>query len=443
MPQDWRRASVHPVYKGGNLKQPENYRLISLTCICCKLMERILTCSITAYLEESNQFSRFQFGFRNHLSCESQLIMLCQDTFSALDHKHSVDLAFIDFSKAFDKVSHYHLIRKLETYNLDKKVIEWIKAFLLNRTQSVVVDNCHSDEIQVTSGVPQGSVLGPILFLLYINDLPDRINCSIRMYTDDVLYTDVSDMDSTHKLQANLDALLKWCIDWKMTVNVNKCAVMRMSRNKCAIVPKYFFNNSVIPVVEEFKYLGVFISNTCSWQRHIQYVTSRGNQMLRFVKRNFEGCPREVKEIVYTSLVTPLIEYASCVWDPNAEGMKRNLEMIQRRAARFTLNDHSRESNVTDMLSAIGWDTLEARRKVSRLCFLFKLYHDDSRHDTENIILRPDYIGRNDHPKKIRRIQSRLLLYHNSFFPKTIREWNQLDINLAAIETLSYFKAIL
>ena len=123
--------------------------------------------------------------------------------------------------------------------------------------------------------------------------------------------------------------------------------------------------------------------------------------------------------------------------------MKRNLEMIQRRAARFTLNDYSRESSVTDMLSTIGWDTLEARRKVSRLCFLFKLYHDDSRHDTDNIIIRPDYIGRNDHPKKIRRIQSRLLSYHNSSFPKTIREWNQLDINLAAIETLSDFKAML
>ena len=135
------------------------------------------------------------------------------------------------------------------------------------------------------------------------------------------------------------------------------------------------------------------------------------------------------------------MEYASSVWDPSAEGMKHDIEMVQRRAVRFALNNYRRESSVSDMLSTIGWDTLEHRRKVARLCHMFKFY-DSSRPDIENIILRPNYIGRNDHPKKIRRIQSRLLPYHNSFFPKTIREWNQLSVDLVTKETVNDFKAM-
>ena len=133
-------------------------------------------------------------------------------------------------------------------------------------TEGIIMENCYSDEIKVTSGVPQGSVLGPILFLLYINDLPDKMNCHVRMYADDVvLYTDVtSNSESNLTLQDNLNELSRWCKDWKMLVNVNKCAIMRMTRNKCSVKPAYYLNNLEIPVVEEFKYLGVYISNTCS-----------------------------------------------------------------------------------------------------------------------------------------------------------------------------------
>ena len=376
IPHDWQQALVHPVLKGGNPKRPENYRPISLTCICCKLMERILTSSIVTYLEDTDLFSQNQHGFRKHLSCETQLIMLFQDILASVDGRNGVDLAFIDFSKAFDKVPHKHLMNKLEAYNLDKGVLRWIRGFLSNRTQKVIMDNSYSDEVAVTSGVPQGSVLGPILFLLYVNDLPDKMRCKIRMYADDVvLYTDVKSNEEFHlKLQADLNELSRWCSVWKMSINVTKCAIMRISKSKSAVVPRYWLNDLEVPVVQHFKYLGVNISSNCSWQQHIRHVVSKGNQMLRFIKRNFKGCPQAVKETVYTSLIRPLLEYASCVWDPSGEGLKHELEMVQRRAARFVLDDYDRNSSVNDMLSKIGWNTLENRRKSSRMYYMFNMY---------------------------------------------------------------------
>ena len=445
IPHDWRQALVHPVLKGGNPKRPENYRPISLTCICCKLMERILVSSIVTYLEDTNLFSQNQHGFRKHLSCESQLTMLFQDILASVDQRNGVDLAFIDFTKAFDKVPHKHLMNKLEAYNLDKRVLGWIKGFLSNRTQKVIMDNSCSDEVAVTSGVPQGSVLGPILFLLYVNDLPDKMKCKVRMYADDVvLYTDVKSNEKFHfTLQADLDELSRWCKDWKMSINIKKCAIMRMSNCKSAVVPRYCLDDSEVKVVQDFKYLGVHISSQCSWQQHIRHAVSKGNQMLRFIKRNFKGCPQPVKETVYTSLVRPLLEYACCVWDPSGEGLKHELEMVQRRAARFVLDDYDRKKSVTDMLSKIGWDTLQNRRQLSRFCFMFKMYHGYCKLDVSDIILEPCYVGRNDHRKKIRRLQSRVLQYHNSFFPRTIREWNKLPAEILETESAQEFKRML
>ena len=445
VPQDWSQAVVHPVFKGGNPKQPENYRPISLTCICCKMMERILVSNILTHLENNDLLSPCQHGFRRHLSCESQLIMLCQETMSSIDQRNSVDLAFIDFSKAFDKVPHSHLIYKLGIYNLDTKVKEWIASFLSKRTQRVIIENRYSDEIAVTSGVPQGSVLGPVLFLLYINDLPDKISCNVKLYADDVvLYADVmSNTGANALLQTSLDELSRWCNEWEMLVNVKKCAIMRMSRQKCAVIPRYYINESELSIVKDFKYLGVHISDTCSWQKHIQSITSRGNQMLRFIKRNFKGCPQAVKEIVYMSMVRPLLEYASCVWDPCGEGLKHDIEMVQRRAARFVLNDYDRTSSVNDMICKIGWDTLEIRRREARLCFMFKVYHGTSKLEVSSIVLEPSYVGRNDHQKKIRRLPSRLLPYHNSFFPKTIRDWNGLPEFMLNTGCVEEFKKLL
>lgn len=205
-------------------------------------------------------------------------------------------------------------------------------------------------------------------------------------------------------------------------------------------------NNSEINVVQEFKYLGVNISSKCGWQKHVECVAGKGNQILRFIKRNFRDCPQAVKETLFISLVRPILEYAGCVWDPCGEGLKKDIEMVQRRAARFVLNDYERYSSVDEMLANIGWKTLEMRRRESRLCLLFKMYNGELPQlsaELNEIICQPNYVGRHDHQKKIRMVQSRLLPYHHSFFPRTIRDWNKLPQSVVDANGTTNFKELL
>ena len=235
MPGDWRHAAVSPVYKAGknNRAKAINYRPISLTCLCCKIMEHIVCSNLMSHLDENGILTDFQHGFRRKRSCDSQLLVAVDDLAKALDRGQQVDAILLDFSKAFDKVSHFLLRCKLEHYGIRGKNLAWIEDFLRDRTQVVVLKGKTSDPVPVTSGVPQGSVLGPALFLVYINDLPECVKSTPRLFADDcILYRVINSKKDSELLQLDLRALEQWESNWQMEFAPEKCKLLRICRKR-------------------------------------------------------------------------------------------------------------------------------------------------------------------------------------------------------------------
>ena len=213
--------------------EPANYRPIFLTCILCKTMEHIIASNLTKHFDRHNILYDLKHGFRERRSCETQLIQLVEDLARNLISGAQTDLILLDFSKAFDKVSHLKLLYKLKMHGICGNTLQWIQSFLIGRTQTVILEGQNSDELTVTSGVPQGSVLGPILFLLYINDLPENVQSQVRLFADDTaIYLAVGKQNNPQQLQDDLDQLQKWEELWDMEFNPGKCVVMHIAGSK-------------------------------------------------------------------------------------------------------------------------------------------------------------------------------------------------------------------
>ena len=233
-------ADVSPIYKKGDRHKPENYRSISLTSIVCKMLEHIVHSQIMHHLDVHNLLTDSQFGFRRKRSCESQLLITVNDLAVGLRDREQVDAVLLDFSKAFDRVPHERLLRKLDHIGVRGVLLDWIRDFLSRRTQRVVLEGEGSYTSNVTSGVPQGTVLGPLLFLVFINDMPNVVSSNIRLFADDALvYRSIHTHEDVVALQADLDNLQTWERKWQMSFNPDKCELIRISNKRKVISSSY------------------------------------------------------------------------------------------------------------------------------------------------------------------------------------------------------------
>ena len=245
VPDYWKRANVCPTYEKGEKYQASNYRLVSLTYVVSKVMEHILTSQLMTYAEHHNIFHSNQHGFRANHGCELQLIELVADVTNALDQGDEIEACVLDFSKAFDKVNHQKLLYKLANCGVNFKLVSWIEDFLTGRTQKVVVEGEESESAPVISGIPQGSVIGPTMFLFYINDLPDNLQSIVRLFADDTI---VCSTTKNHQLlQDDLDQLQLWENEWDMEFHPQKCQHLAFSRKAHPNTDKLKLHQTAIP----------------------------------------------------------------------------------------------------------------------------------------------------------------------------------------------------
>lgn len=294
----------------------------------------------------------------------------------------------------------------------------------------------------MSSGVPQGTVLGPVLFLLYINDLPKGISSEVRLFADDtVLFRQICCPDDHHRLQHDLHQLEQWAAKWQMRFAPTKCFVLSVTLRTNSSHFSYRLSDTGLEEVKYYKYLGVYITSSLSWSLQCEEVKRKANKILCVLQRNLSSCDRAIKSRAYASLVRPIAEYASVAWSPHTAKDVSAIESIQRRAARFVFNDYSRYSSVSAMLADLNWQSLEERRIINDLTMFYKINFNFVNISFPAEIKLGFQGTRRSHDYKFMPLSSSVNAYKYSFFPRTIPVWNGLPFSVIHASTVNHFKA--
>ena len=449
LPQAWKQAFIVPVFKKGDRGRVENYRPISLTSVTSKLLEHIVHSNIMDHFEEHSSLNEFQHGFRQKRSCETQLLTTVRDFSLCLNRKEQTDAVLLDFSKAFDKVDHEKLLHKLSSLGIGGPLLQWIRSFLSHREQSVLVDGATSSPAPVLSGVPQGTVLGPLLFLTYINDINKNLSegTRIRLFADDsLLYRTIHTKEDSLTLQKDLNTLQTWEKENLMEFHPGKCQVLRITNKDFPILADYNIHNVPLSHVDSAKYLGVTIDSNLNWKANCNSVCSKANSTLAFLQRNLQGCPESVKAKCFNTFVRPTLEYGCSVWDPHLKNQIESLEKVQKRAARFVTGNYTlEEGNTKKNMNSLEWPPLSERRARTRLTTFYKARSRSIEIPLVDLINADTHISTRYNKGKYNYVRpnSEVDSHFYSFFPYTIKLWNDLPQETKACETVADFKVSL
>ena len=445
MPILWKSANITPVHKGNNRDSVENYRSISLLPISAKCLERIVHNAI--YSHVSPYLSEWQHGFVKGRSCETQLVLTHHHWAKALDEGRQVDVAFLDFSKAFDRVSHPVLLQKLCGFGISGSILQWCESYLSQRQQRVVLEGVSSSWSGVSSGVPQGSLLGPLFFVIFISDLPEVVlpgNC-IALYADDCKSSRIINSASDQSMfQEDLDNLHRWSLRNVIDFNVRKCKIMRITKKKQPFISNYLLDNSVLEEVNEFRDLGITTDQHLCWNLHIDKVVAKANRMLGLIKRSCRDFnDRKTLRTLYCALVRSNLEYCSVIWSPYTKRGIEKIEKIQNRATKFILRS---DDCYADRLKELNLLSLEKRRLLADLTFLYKALHGIIDIDVEPYV---DFYKESDHYSfrhndklTLRMRYARTNVFKYSFFNRVVKTWNSLPLSIREATSVNTFKAL-
>ena len=437
-------CACYAYFQKGESELAANYRPISLLSCVGKILERIVYKYIYNHLSKYKLLYSLQSGFLPHHSTTHQLIELYHNVLMAMENNEYTALVFCDFSKAFDRVWHRGLLFKLEKYGLTGNVLLWLKDYLSNRKQCVVVKNEKSSEVSIAAGVPQGSVLGPLLFLVYINDITDNLLSVTRLFADDTAlsFSSKNLRETENHINYDLEQLSVWSKNWLMNFNPQKTETMIITNHELSFIPQFLFDNCSIPLVNQHKHLGVTISNDGKWNSHVNETISRVTKYISTLRKLKYVLSRKNLEKLYLVYVRPILEYACEVWDNCNITDVNKIENLQYEAGRIItgLPIFTKKSLIYEELN---WLSLEKRRQNRKLFLFYNIVHDNAPNYLKSLLppIVSDFSNYNLRNRE--NFQSpayRLRLTDSSFIPSASNNWNNLPSNIKDSDTLASFK---
>ena len=446
VPLAWKTATVIPIYKGkGSLLDVKNYRPISLTNVYCNALEKLIRDRILLHLDSENLLSPAQSGFRFAHSTLTQLTHAQSFINNNINNLLCVDGVYTDLSKAFDTISHVKLLSKLHAYGIQGSLLDWIKSFHANRSQSVSINSALSSSKPCISGAPQGCILSPLFFLIFINDLPDCIShSSIYLYADDAkLLKSISNPLDCLLLQEDLNAVASWCSSWQLSLNISKCLYIRFGlANKPPF--NYSLSGTVLSQVHNVSDLGVLFDSKLNFSAHCHKTAAEGFSRATLLLKCFYSNDRTLQCKLFSTFVRPLLEYNSPIWSPHFSKDILALEKVQKY---FTKNLKGlKNKSYKERLAILNIPSLECRRAYNDLVYLYKIIHGlcDSR--LSSLFLHSDLSSHSTlrrHCFQLSLPKPRTDLIKYSFCYRSTKLWNSLPTHIANSPSISHFKPLI
>nr|CAD2192477.1 unnamed protein product [Meloidogyne enterolobii] len=334
LPNIWKESVIIPLFKKGNKELVSNYRPISITCSLCRVMERFIFNGILEFLLENNIISPHQFGFLPRRSTTTQLITTLEDWFDGIFSNKNIDCIYLDLRKAFDSIPHDLLLYKLHKIGVRGKIYNWIKEFLTNRKYRVKINDSFSSYYSAPLGVPQGSVLGPLLFLIYINDLPDIIpkGISVKLFADDIkIYLIHDSISQCNILSDTISNIELWCGQWGISISSDKSYALYLGRNNQ--MHQYKIEDTIIKGLDSIRDLGIIIDNKLSFHKHFDTIVRTAYYRMKVLFKTIRSRSIRTWTLVYKSYIRPILEYAPEIWNPH---FKKDVLQIEKCQKFFT-----------------------------------------------------------------------------------------------------------
>lgn len=454
-PCNWKEAKVIPSFKTESRHDLSNYRPIAILPILSKIIEKHVHLALSKHLNKFDLLRNTQSGFREKHSCETALLKVVDQWMESIDKGYILGTVFLDLSKAFDLVNHEIMVTKLRIYGVSSKAINWFKSYLVNRSQCTYLNGVLSSSRRIACGVPQGSILGPLLFLIYINDIDLTLEyCSADMYADDTTFyaSDTSTINLNNKLQRDMEKVSAWCDRNKMAINTTKTKVLLMgSGQRLASLPdnantlSVTLGGKILKTVKYEELLGVKIDNNLSWHIQVDNVCKTVSNRLALLRRIQPYIDLNTKIIFYNGYVRPILDYCSIVWGTCGANDLQKLLHMQKAAARIITNSGRYESS-TELFKMLKWHPVDTQIRIRRLIMMYKTMNG----------LSPNYLTQlfnfthEIHNHNLRSTtQSNLYLkdgkteYHKRRFSFiAAKEWNSLPAECKHAKSLPIFKRL-